>query len=81
MGPFSVLATEKDVIAGSAGAEVTVSAPVETIVAAWGINGQVRLDFGTGEDEPHDIEVDGQGRILVGGSVYESQVVARLRDS
>lgn len=48
---------------------------------SWGKNGQVLLDFGTGEDEPHDIEVDPQSRILVGGSVSQNQAIVRLKNS
>lgn len=49
--------------------------------STWGRRGTKRLNFGTGEDEPHDIEIDAAGRILVGGSVYEALTIARLRNT
>ena len=45
---------------------------------SWGSSGMVRVDFGTGEDEPYDVEVDEAGRVVVGGSVYSSQALARF---
>ena len=45
---------------------------------SWGSSGMVRVDFGTGEDEAYDVEVDERGRVVVGGSVYAGLGIARF---
>lgn len=45
---------------------------------SFGQDGQTTLDFGTGRESPHDVDVDETGTILIAGRIGEDQAVVGL---